>query len=59
LEEVDLGWCLGVNAQTGCIVALAKGCQKLVKVPNKIIFLEKLNQPVRYFTKKLRYTKCL
>ena len=32
LEELDLGWCLGVHAQTGCIVALAKGCPKLVKV---------------------------
>ena len=32
LEELDLGWCLGVNAQTGCILALAKGCKKLVKV---------------------------
>jgi F-box/leucine-rich repeat protein 4 len=31
LEELDLGWCLGVNAQSGCIVALAKGCPKLVK----------------------------
>jgi hypothetical protein len=40
LEEVDLGWCLGVNAQTGCIVALAKGCQKLAKVSKKSFFLK-------------------
>ncbi|XP_063240134.1 F-box/LRR-repeat protein 4 isoform X1 [Bacillus rossius redtenbacheri] len=32
LQEVDLGWCLGVNAPDDCLVALAHGCPRLRKL---------------------------
>ena len=32
LEELDLGWCRQVNAQTGCIVQIVTNCVKLVKL---------------------------
>ncbi|KAF6209124.1 hypothetical protein GE061_014867 [Apolygus lucorum] len=32
LEEVDLGWCLGVSIPGECMMALATGCRKLRKL---------------------------
>ena len=32
LRDVDLGWCSGVDANTGCLVALANSCKQLQKL---------------------------
>lgn len=32
LQELDIGWCTGVNAQSGCIVQLVNECPNLVKL---------------------------
>jgi len=32
LQELDVGWCLGVQASTGCIKALTEGCPNIVKL---------------------------
>ena len=32
LQELDIGWCTGVDAETGCVVRLVETCSDLVKL---------------------------